>query len=62
MVAPNWQIKGTMAFAERIAVMNALAQNSFCISRTARQLRISRSTTYRLIRDYEISVEREELR
>ncbi|WP_260158672.1 helix-turn-helix domain-containing protein [Sphingomonas sp. BK345] len=51
------QIEGTMAFAQRSAVEAALRDNRCNLSHAARQLRVGRTTLYRLIKRFEIEVE-----
>ena len=50
------QIEGTMAFAQRTAVEAALRDNRCNLSHAARQLRVGRTTLYRLIKRFEIEV------
>jgi hypothetical protein len=50
------QIEGTMAFAQRSAVEAALRDNRCNMSHAARQLRVGRTTLYRLIKRFEIEV------
>ena len=56
MTKANWNIDGTMASAQRAAIIAALNASSFRISEAARILAIGRSTLYRLLRVYEIPV------
>lgn len=49
-----WETEGTLVYAERAAVEDALRVTGHCIVRTAERLRVSRSTVYRLIECYEI--------
>ena len=51
------QIEGTMAFAQRAAVEAALRDNRCNMSHAARQLRVGRTTLYRLIKRFEIEVD-----
>ncbi|WP_260181142.1 helix-turn-helix domain-containing protein [Sphingomonas sp. BK580] len=51
------QIEGTMAFAQRTAVEAALRDNRCNLSHAARQLRVGRTTLYRLIKRFEIEVD-----
>jgi len=51
------QIEGTMAFAQRSAVEAALRDNRCNLSHAARQLRVGRTTLYRLIKRFGIEVE-----
>jgi hypothetical protein len=48
------QIEGTMAFAQRSAVEAALRDNRSNLSHAARQLRVGRTTLYRLLKRFEI--------
>ena len=50
------QIEGTMAFAQRSAVEAALLDNRCNLSHAARQLRVGRTTLYRLIKRFDIEV------
>lgn len=52
----SWETEGTLAYAERQALIAALHASSFRISDAARILQIGRSTIYRLIRKYRVSM------
>lgn len=56
MTEKDWQVAGTMAQAERRAILQALNACDFGVSSAARRLRIARSTIYRLIKLYEIDL------
>jgi transcriptional regulator of acetoin/glycerol metabolism len=53
-----WAIEGTLAHAERQAVIAALEGTGYNVKRAAERLHTSRSTAHKLIRDYEIQVDR----
>lgn len=48
------QVEGTMAYAQREAIQTALDQNAYNLTRTALQLRIGRTTLYRLMDAYDV--------
>lgn len=52
----DWQVAGTMAHAEREAILKALQATNGDASAAARHLRIGRSTIYRSIKIYEIDL------
>lgn len=52
----SWQREGTMAKAERDALLCALEANSYRITSAARRLEIGRTTVYRLIAEFEIPI------
>lgn len=54
MRKPGWQIEGSMDQARRAALVQALAHCNFNIGKTANRLRISRSTMYRLMDEFEV--------
>jgi hypothetical protein len=54
----DWQCEGTMAKAQRDAIEAALVACDYSIASAAKRLRIGRSTIYRLLRAYEMRVER----
>ena len=54
MSIPNWSIEGTMDRAQRDALLRALVENEYRIGAAAAQLRIGRSTIYRLIERFSI--------
>ena len=54
MSIPDWAIEGTMDRAQRGALLQALIENEYRIGAAAAQLRIGRSTTYRLIQRFAI--------
>jgi transposase len=56
MAKANWKIEGTMASAQRAAIVAALHASSFRVSEAARILGVGRTTIYRLIRVYEIPI------
>ena len=60
MVLRDWEIEGTMAKAQRDALLQALEANDFRPTRAAAQLRIGRSTIYRLMKRYGLAAEQEE--
>ena len=47
-------VEGTMAHAQRAAILAALQLTKYNLSEASRQLRIGRTTLYRLIHDYQI--------
>lgn len=47
-----------MAHAQRVAIMSALHATNHNLSETARHLRIGRTTLYRLLQEYQISIEK----
>jgi hypothetical protein len=53
----DYTAEGTMAYAQRIAILSALQSTNHNLSQTARHLRIGRTTLYRLIEDYQIKVD-----
>lgn len=55
MSIPDWRIEGTMDKAQRDALLHALEAHDFHMSRAVAQLRIGRSTAYRLMERFEIS-------
>ncbi|MBW6526360.1 helix-turn-helix domain-containing protein [Sphingomonas sp. RHCKR7] len=57
MTTKECQVEGTMAFAQRSAVEAALRDNHCNLSHAARQLRVGRTTLYRLIKRFEIEVD-----
>jgi transposase len=50
----SWQVEGSMDQARRAALVQALAHCNYNIGKTASRLRISRSTMYRLIEEFEV--------
>ena len=56
MTTPDWQIEGTMAKAEYDALIRALEACDYKVLRTADMLRIGRSTVYRLLAEFDISL------
>lgn len=56
MTTSEWQVEGTLAFAQRAAVIVALRDNGCNLTHAARQLRIGRTTLYRLIKRFELDV------
>lgn len=56
MGIPDWAVEGTMDKAQRDALLQALIENDYKIGAAAAQLRIGRSTTYRLIERFAISL------
>ena len=50
----EWQVEGTLAKAERDAVIAALAHCDGCVSGAAARLRVGRSTLYRMMAAFEI--------
>jgi transposase len=53
---PDWNVPGTLAKAQRDAIITALADCYYSHSAAAQRLRIGRSTIYRLIDRYQIHV------
>lgn len=51
-------IEGTMAHAQRAAVLSALCATNNNLSQAARHLRIGRTTLYRLLNEYEVSLDK----
>lgn len=49
-------IEGTMAHAQRIAILAALQATNNNLSEAARYLRIGRTTLYRLLEEYQIAL------
>lgn len=58
-MSTDHQIEGTMAYAQRAAIQSALRISSYNLSAAAERLRISRTTLYRLIDQYDIKFDRE---
>lgn len=56
MGEPDWKVPGTLAYAERAALSAALEATNFSIKNAAARLRIGRSTIYRLMQRFEITV------
>lgn len=56
MRTPDWEIEGTMARAQRDALLHALTASDYVVANAARQLRIGRSSAYRLIKRFGITV------
>ena len=54
MSVPDWQISGTMAAAQRDAILAALLATDTNLTHAAQRLRIGRTTLYRLIKSYDI--------
>ena len=54
MSVPDWQISGTMAAAQRDAILAALLATDNNLTHAAQRLRIGRTTLYRLIKSYDI--------
>ncbi|TCP34734.1 helix-turn-helix domain-containing protein [Sphingomonas sp. BK235] len=54
MSIPDWQIGGTMAAAQRDAIVAALLATDNNLTHAAQRLRIGRTTLYRLIKTYDI--------
>lgn len=54
MDVPEWQVSGTMACAQRSAILAALLSSSYNLTHAAQRLRIGRTTLYRLMKTYEI--------
>jgi DNA-binding IclR family transcriptional regulator len=48
-------IEGTMAYAQRVAILAALGATNNNLSEAARHLRIGRTTIYRLLEEYQIT-------
>jgi hypothetical protein len=53
---PDWNVPGTLAKAQRDAIIIALKECYYSHSAAANRLRIGRSTIYRLIERYQIHV------
>jgi len=51
-----WNVPGTMASAERKALITALIACDYNVAQASRMLQIGRSSMYRLIKTYEICV------
>jgi transposase len=62
MLNPDWNVPGTLAKAQRDAIINALKDCYYSHSAAAQRLRIGRSTIYRLIERYQIHVPEERRR
>lgn len=56
MSLPDWQVPGTMAYAEYNAVIKALRDANHSVTAAAARLRIGRSTLYRFISRFEIDL------
>jgi len=56
MNTPSWEIEGTLARAEREAIIAALAHCGQSRSAAATRLGIGRSTLYRLVEVYKIDI------
>lgn len=54
MDVQDWAVEGTLAKAEREAVIAALVHCGHCRTAAAARLRISRSTLYRLLVAYQV--------
>jgi hypothetical protein len=57
MAEPLWRVEGTMAKAERDAIIAALHASQYHLTAAAARLRIGRSTLYRLIANYQIPMD-----
>ena len=51
-----WSVSGTLAHTERKALIASLVACDYNVTRASRMLQIGRSSMYRLIKIYEISV------
>jgi hypothetical protein len=56
MRPPDWQHEGSMDQARRRAIIDALEHCDQSVTKAAKRLRIGRSTLYRFIKDFDISV------
>jgi transposase len=56
MAVSDWEVEGTLAKAQRDAIVKALVDCNYKISAAAAKLRIGRSTIYRLIEAFEIEI------
>jgi transposase len=56
MRRPAWQHEGSMDQARRRAIIDALEHCDQSVTKAARRLRIGRSTLYRFIKAFDISV------
>lgn len=54
--APDWQLEGTLASAERAAIIAALAYCGNSRTQAANRLRCGRSSLYRKMEEYEIKI------
>ena len=54
MRKPDWQVEGSMDQARRGAIVQALAHCNQNVGKAASRLRISRSTMYRLMDEFEV--------
>ena len=53
---PDWQVEGTLAAAERAAIIAALRHCENSRTLAAKRLNCGRSTLYRKMADYEIEI------
>ena len=56
MTTNECEVEGTLAFAQRAAVVAALCENGCNLTHAARQLRVGRTTLYRLIKRFDVDV------
>jgi transposase-like protein len=54
MIERDWMRAGTLAFAKRRAIIEAVEQCKYNMRAAAERLNIGRSTLYRLLSEYEI--------
>lgn len=54
MTSEKHNVQGTLAYAQRVAINEALQECGYNISRAAKQLQIGRTTLYKLIEKYRI--------
>ncbi len=53
---PDWKIEGTLAAAERAAIVAALSYCGNSRTLTAKRLRCGRATLYRMVAEFEIEM------
>ena len=56
MREPDWKIAGTIAHAQRTALLAALEACNYNTTKAAKLLRVGRSTTYRMLATYEVVI------
>lgn len=54
---PDWMIEGTLASAERAAIIAALAYCNYSRTLTAKRLRCGRATLYRMVAEFQIEMQ-----
>lgn len=53
-VSDSWMRPGTLDWAQRVAIVDALEQCNYCCAKVAKRLECSRSTLYRHVEAFKI--------